>query len=127
MKQWHPEWSGFFADVTSARKTYLRAAGGVSLDELLRDYTFVRAGDLASLAFCNNWPETADDGCGYSMRLEGASLCFVPDPFDGRTIEIAIEAREIDTQSFASAADAIRVVAAAPIVTVKGLVRGRRE
>ena len=120
----HPEWSGFFTDVTAARDTYLRAAGAVSLDELLRDYTFVRAGDLASLAFCNNWPDTADDGCGYSMRLEGSSLSIVPDPFGGRTIEIAIDAREIGTQSFASAADARRVVAAAPVVTLKGVVRG---
>ena len=99
----------------------------VSLEELLRDYAFVRAGDLASLAFCNNWPDTADDGCGYSMRLEGASLFIVPDPFGGRTIEIAVDVREIDTQSFATAADARRAVAAAPIVTLKGLVKGRRE
>jgi hypothetical protein len=122
----NPEWDGFFAEVAAARDKYFRSAGGVSLDELLRDYTFVRAGDLASLAFCNNWPDTADDGCGYSMRLEGASLFIVPDPFDGRTIEIAIEAREIDTRSFASAEHARRVVAAAPIVTLKGLVKGRR-
>src|SRR5688500_8575773 len=45
------DWQSFFADVTTARDSYLRAAGP-ALDELLHDYRFVRAGDLASLAFC---------------------------------------------------------------------------
>jgi uncharacterized protein DUF3891 len=122
----HPEWSAFFAGMTAARDSYLRAAGPGSFDELLRDYAFVRAGDLASLAFCNNWTDTADDGCGYAMRLEGTTLFIGPDPFDGRTIEIDIDAREIGNQSFASAADARRAVASAPIVRVKGLVTGAR-
>jgi uncharacterized protein DUF3891 len=118
----HPEWRAFFADMTSARDSYLRAAGGDSLDELLRQYWIVRAGDLASLAFCNNWTDTADDGCGYAMRLDGTALRIVPDPFGGRTIEIEIEARVIDNQRFGSAADARRIVASAPIVTLRGLV-----
>jgi Protein of unknown function (DUF3891) len=121
----HQEWAAFFASVKAARDSYLRAAGPGSLDQLLRDYAFVRAGDLASLAFCNNWKDTAADECGYAMHLEGTSLFIVPDPFDGRAIEIDIEAREVDNQSFASAADARRAVAAAPIVTLKGLVRGK--
>jgi len=44
----HLEWSTFFAEVTTARDAYLRATGSVALDELLRDYSFVRAGDLAA-------------------------------------------------------------------------------
>ncbi len=76
----HPEWRAFFARVMAARDAYLRASRAVSLDELLRDYTFVRAGDLASLAFCNNWTNVASDECGYAMRLEGRSLFIIPDP-----------------------------------------------
>ena len=110
--------------MTAARDAYLRAASPVSLDELLRDYTFVRAGDLASLAFCNNWTNADADGCGYDMRLEGTSLFILPDPFGGRAIEIEIDAREIAHQSFNSAADARRVLASAPVVTLKGLVSG---
>ena len=107
-----------------ARDEYLRAAGVGSLDELLRDYTFVRAGDLASLAFCNHWTNVDSDGCGYAMRLEGTSMSIIPDPFGGRAIEIAIDAREIARQSFDSVADARRAVALAPIVTLHGMVRG---
>jgi len=120
----HPEWSTFFARVTAARDAHLRAGSAVSLDELLRDYTFVRAGDLASLAFCNNWTDVDSDGCGYAMRLEGTSMFVIPDPFGGQTIEIEIDAREIGHQSFDSAADAQRVVASAPVVTLRGLVSG---
>ena len=119
----NPEWRAFFDEMTSARDSYLRAAGGNSLDELLRDYWFVRAGDLASLAFCNNWVDTPDDGCGYSFHMAGTSLTIVPDPLDGRTVEIAIEARVIDNQHFASPADARRVVTSASHVTLEGQVR----
>lgn len=122
----HPEWSAFFVEMASVRDSSLVAGGG-SLDQLLRDYWFVRAGDLASLAFCNNWPETADDGCGYAMRFDGTTLTLAPDPFDGRTIEIAIEARVIDNRRFESAEDARRVVASAPTVRVAGVVKGHNR
>lgn len=105
--------------------SYLRAAGP-ALDKLLHDYRFVRAGDLASLALCNNWLEVDGDGCGYAIRLEGASLLISPDPFGGRTIPIEIDAREIAHQSFGSAADARRALASAPVVTLGGLVGGFR-
>jgi hypothetical protein len=65
-----PEWRPFFEEMTSTRDSYLRTASA-SLEELLGDYRFVRAGDLASLAFCNEWTETEDDGCGYSMQFDG--------------------------------------------------------
>lgn len=120
----HPEWTAFFAQVTTARDSYLAAAGQSSLDQLVRDYALVRAGDLASLAFCNSWAEVAADECGYAMHLEGTTLSIAPDPFGGSTIEIVIDAREIGTQSFASAADARGALASAPIVQLKGLVRG---
>jgi hypothetical protein len=119
----HPEWREFFADVKAARDSYLQE-GAWPLTELLRDYTFVRAGDLASLAFCNNWADTADDGCGYAMHLDGSILTISPDPFGGHTIDIAIEAREIAPQTFDSAENARRAVASAPTVTLRGQVRG---
>jgi hypothetical protein len=119
------EWRPFFDIVSEARETQLRAAGLGSLDQLLRDYAFVRAGDLASLAFCNNWTTTADpDGCGYTMHLDGTTLRLTPDPFGGQTIPIAIDAREIASQRFASAEEARRVVASATVVTLDGLVLG---
>lgn len=120
----HPEWSAFFAQMTATRDSYLGTAGHSSLDELLRDYTLVRAGDLASLAFCNNWTDVAAEECGYAMRLEGTTVFVAPDPFGGRTIAIDIDAREIGSQTFGSASAARRVVASAPIVRLHGLVKG---
>jgi len=120
----HPEWDAFFAAMADARDTCLGRADS-SLDQLLDDYRFVRAGDLASLAFCNDWKDTADDGCGYAMHLDGTTLLIGPDPFAGRTIAIDIDAREIVNRPFASAAEARRVVVSAPTVRLKGLVKGR--
>ena len=119
-----PAWKAFIAEVISMRDSYLRAAGVSSLDELLRDYCFVRAGDLASLVFCNQWTDTEDDGCGYSMHLEGTILTITPDPFDGRTIDIDIAARVVENRRFASTAEAREAVAAARLVTLNGKVRG---
>lgn len=118
------DWDSFFAEVTSARDAYRSAAGNASLDQLLDDYTFVRAGDLASLAFCNNWAAVNADDCGYAMRLEGSSMSVVPDPFAGEVLEITINAREINHQFFTSAEEARRVVASAPAVTLTGMIKG---
>jgi Protein of unknown function (DUF3891) len=119
------EWRQFFDIVREVRETQLRAARLWSLDQLLRDYSFVRAGDLASLAFCNNWTTAADpDGCSYTMRFDGNTLRLAPDPFAGRTIAIAIDAREIASQRFASAEKARRVLESATVVTLDGLVLG---
>ncbi len=118
------DWKSFFSDVTKKRDEYLQAAGSVSLEELFHDYNLLRAGDLASLTFCNNWHKTDPDGCGYSMRLEGISLIIIPDPYSGRTIDIEVEMREIDYQKFNSAETARQVIASAPIVMLKGEVKG---
>lgn len=118
------DWRAFFVEVTSMRDSYLRAAGADSLDALLRDYHFVRAGDLASLAFCNEWRDTEDDGCGYAMHLDGATLTITPDPLEGRTVDIDIEARVIENRPVASVTEARELLAAAQAVSLKGKVRG---
>lgn len=119
-----PDWRAFFDAAQEARDTQLRAAG-FDLDQLLSDYTFVRAGDLASLAFCSDWSTAEDpDGCRYTMRLEGTTLSLTPDPFGGRTVAIAIEAREIPRQPFTSAEDARWAVASAPVIPLEGSVTG---
>ena len=88
------QWIAFFAQVTAARDSYLGAAGHGSLAELVRDYRLVRAGDLASLAFCNNGTEVTAEECGYAMSLEGTTLFVAPDPFDGRFIRSTSTARD---------------------------------
>lgn len=106
------------------RDSYLPAAGVRSSDELLRDYCFVRAGDLASLVFCNQWTDTEDDGCGHSMHLEGSILTITPDPLAGRTIDIDIAARVVENKRFDSIAEAREAVAAGRPVRLNGTVRG---
>ena len=118
-------WREFFAVLTEARDRYLRAAS-IQLRQLLDDYRLVRAGDLASLAFCNNWSSTDDDECGYAMRLEGTSLLIAPDPFGGRSIEIRIVAREIPNRPYASQNEAQQAVATARHVTLTGTARATR-
>ncbi len=118
------DWKSFFTDVTKVRDAYLRESGSVSLEELLHDYNFLRAGDLASLTFCNNWPKTDSDGCGYSMHLEGKSLIITPDPYKGKKIDIEVEMREFGYQKFESAENARQVIASATIVKLKGEVSG---
>ena len=118
------DWKSFFTNVKKTRDTYLRAAGSGSLNELLHDYNFLRAGDLASLTFCTNGPKADSDGCGYSMRLEGMSLIIIPDPYNGKSIDIEVEMREIEHQKFDSAESARQVIASAPVVKLKGKVRG---
>jgi len=120
----NPEWCDIFPTMKEARDSYLRASGAGSLDQLLQDYKLLRAGDLASLAFCCETKETDPDGCGYAMRLDGTSLLLDPDPFGGKTFDFEVEAKEIEAQSFADEAEARRVVAAAPVVVLRGRVGG---
>ena len=90
-----PDWARHFEEMEDARARHLAAASPLTLDDLLRDYFFLRIGDLASLTFCNGWTEvqTDDLGYGYSIRLEEARLVVSPDPFAGRTIPIEVTAR----------------------------------
>lgn len=118
-----PEWAAFFAEVTRLRDRFL-GASGEALPILLAEYRLLRAGDLSSLAFCNEWPEICAEECGYAMRLEGTTLHVAPDPFGGRTIDVTIAARELAEQTFASAAEARRALAATPSVRLEGRLRG---
>ena len=61
-----------------------------------------------------------------SLKITGleTTLTINPDPFDGRTIEIDIKARVISDERFGSPAEAQRAVAAAPVITVTGVVGG---
>src|SRR5262249_25203766 len=119
-------WRGFFSDVTDARDRYLRATS-IGLETLLDDYRLVRVGDLASLAWCDNWASTDDDGCGYAMRPDGTTLVSDPDPFRGRVVHIEVQAREIPTGAYGSQLEAQTAVAAARVITVAGSAEGGRS
>ena len=113
-------WSQFFTVVESARRTML-GASGFSLEELQADYRFLGFGDLISLTFCNGWSDEQQFDA-WSVRLSGSQVVVLPDLFGGRSIPIAIAAKEIRRRPFRSDADLRDELAAAPITTVKGLV-----
>jgi hypothetical protein len=120
-----PEWGEFFTGLEADRDRRLRDAA-VALDDLLREYAFLRIGDLASLTLCNGWTEEQvdDAGSGYHIRLLGNRLTIQPDPFEGREVRLEIAARELPNRAFRSAADAHEAFSAAPIAVVTGIARG---
>ena len=120
------DWLAFFDATAQARDAHLRAAGAVTLAELLGDYALVRAADLASLAFCTEEAGSDPDGCRYAMRMEGTTLVVSPDPFAGRASEFELAAREMPLRRFASAADARSELARARPITLRGVVRGEQ-
>ena len=118
------DWVSFFEQIETARERYLLAAGQGTLDELRKDYFFVRAGDLASLTFCNGWTDVQSDDSEPSFHLTGDRLVITPDPFDGGRVSMTIDARELPDQPFASAAEALGVFTNAPTVVVTGTASG---
>ncbi|MPZ20790.1 MAG: DUF3891 family protein [Luteitalea sp.] len=120
-----PEWEAFFGEMERARDTYLHKAAA-NLDELRRGYVFLRLGDLASLTFCNGWTKEQRYE-GWTIRLDGARLLITPDPFGGRDVPLAVTARKLPNQRFASDADAAAAYRSAKEVTCSGMAVGVPE
>lgn len=121
-----PGWAQFFITLEAARDRQLRTTVTLTLEDLLREYCFLRIGDLVSLTFCNAWPDvqTDDAGSGYAIRLHGARLIVTPDPFEGREVPLEITARELPNRPFRSTSEARAVFEAARTVVVKGVAAG---
>lgn len=119
-----PAWQPFFARMEAARYRHLPRAS-VGLDELQRDYLFVRAGDLLSLTFCNGWRDEQVIGGRYLVRLDGDELLVTPDPFAGRMVGLAIAGMEVSTPPFSTVSDAHEAFRRARQVQLRGTLRGR--
>ena len=116
------EWSSFFAGMESARDARLEVSG-LSLDDLVADYRYVRLGDLISLTFCAGW--TDDQHFGEQIiRLSGMQVVVSPDLFGGTKIPIAISAKEVQRQRFESDASLRDAVRAANTIVLRGEVSG---
>ena len=89
---------------------------GLSLDELVDDYAFVRLGDLISLAFCTGWRDE-NTFAGYAVQLSGDRVGVQPDLFGGHEVAFEITAREIPRTTFESDEDLRAALAAATHVT----------
>lgn len=121
------EWAQFFIDLEALRDSLFRLKAdtttGLTLDDLLADYFFVRMGDLLSLTFCNAWTEAPDE-LGYDIRCEGDLLTVAPDPFEGAELPMQVAARQLPNGEFGSPADAARAFNSAPTLPYLGKVRG---
>jgi len=117
-------WTPFFIEMELLRDDFLRQERSATLDELLRDYRFLRIGDLASLTFCNGWSEAPEEA-GHAVTFDNEYLAVSPDPFAGERLSIAINARQLPATRFASAREAASAFSDAPTVTLTGTVSGR--
>ena len=119
-----PDWRAFFATMNGMRDEQLRRAAPAAMDALLADYQFVRVGDLISLAFCNDWRDPQQDGFGRTIHFDGSRVTVSPDPFDGRTVEVQITGRLLESNVFTSAAAARDALDGAALKTIAAVVTG---
>jgi hypothetical protein len=119
-----PAWAAFFVEMEASRDRHLRAAGSIPFDEFLREYFYVRIGDLLSLAFCTGWSEVQADVPGYEIRLDQGRVTIAPDPFEGREVRLEVKARELPNRPFGSILEAEAAFAAARSVIVRGVAVG---
>jgi hypothetical protein len=117
-----PAWTRFFTDIESARSTMLRTSG-LSLDELMADYPFVRLGDLISLVFCLGGTDAPRVG-DCSVQLSGTRVIVTPEAFGGAEIPIEVDAREIRNQPFRSDRELHAALGAANSIRLSGVVTG---
>jgi hypothetical protein len=118
-----PAWRAFFAEMTTRRDEHARAAG-LSAEALAHDYFFVRAGDLISLTFCNEWGDVQHfDGHDIQLR-DGGVITIRPDPFGGSTVPFDISARVLPNRTFRSPAEAAEVYRGASVITLSGIAKG---
>ncbi len=117
-----PGWDPFFSGMVAARDRMVQASG-LSFDELVSDYEFLRLADLISLVFCMAVTQ-AQVFAQWLVQFTGDSVVVTPNPFDHATIPIEIRAREISNQPFRSDEDLRTTVGAASSVILKGTVSG---
>jgi uncharacterized protein DUF3891 len=119
------EWARYFAEMTETRGELLRVTG-ISLDELLADYAYLRLADLISLAFCT----ASIDDLRYSdwtVRLSGSRVAVTPDVFGGAEIPIEIAALEIPSRPYRSDVDLRNALSEATSATLLGSVVGQEQ
>jgi hypothetical protein len=92
-------WSPFFAEMEASRDQLLREAAAVTRENLLADYVFLRIGDLASLAFCTAGTILGGE-FGVTVRLDGARVVIIPDPFESADVPFTIDGHEIEGYTF---------------------------
>jgi len=99
----NPSWSTFFTEMERLRAQYAEVAA-VPLQDLQRDYAFLRIADLISLVFCNRWTEPRED-FDFSIRCDGERVVVKPYPFGNAPLPLEVQARTILNRAYASDED----------------------
>jgi hypothetical protein len=115
-----PDWQPFFKAMELRRDDLVAPD---TLFTFLQDYTVVGLGDLFSLIFCNGWREPYLME-SYQAILHGDCLRIAPDPFEGATVPLDVEARRIPARAYESDADLRATLKEAPIVRLSGTATG---
>jgi hypothetical protein len=117
-------WTSFFAAMEQARDSRV-AGSGLSHDDLMGDYQFVRLADLISLTFCTGW--TGEQRCAeWRIHPSGARVTVTPDPFAGREVPFRIAARQIPSRRFQSDDDLRQALRESETIELEGTVWGER-
>ncbi len=117
------DWTPFFDRMERLRAEQMALVTG-TMEMLIRDYVYVRLGDLASLAFCNAWSEPQVLG-PWTIRLSDARHLLVePNPFV-YDVPIEVDARALPPGPYAGDAALQAAWHAAPVFTITGVVVGR--
>jgi hypothetical protein len=117
-------WTSFFTAMEQARDSRVPPSG-LSHDDLLEDYQFVRLADLISLTFCTGW--TGEQRFAeWRIRPAGARVTVIPDPFAGREVPFRIAARQIPSRRFQSDEDLRQALREAETIALEGTVCGDR-
>jgi len=114
----NPEWASFFAGMTAERDARLEITG-LSLEDLVADYRYVRLGDLISLTFCTGWTDEQRFG-EWTIQLNQARVATSPDLFGGATVPLAITAKQIRLPRFESDAELREAMNTAATVMLLG-------
>lgn len=118
----NPEWASFFASMTAERDARLDITG-LSLEDLVTDYRYVRLGDLISLTFCTGWTDEQRFG-DWTIQLNEARVVISPDLFGGATVPLAITAKQIRLARFESDAELREAMNTAATIMLLGEVSG---
>ncbi len=118
-----PDWQPFLTRMAELRDELVLMTAA-SLEELQLDYTFVRLGDLISLAFCTGSDDLNQLG-EWRVTLDEERVIVEPDLFGGDEIPIAIQTRQLGRRRYRSDHDLRAAVASAQAVTLRGVVLGR--
>ena len=112
-----PEWAVFFSTMDTSRRDLLRASG-VSMEQLLEDYAFLRLGDLISLAFCTG-STSAQPFRGWTVQLVGPRVVVTPGIFGGAPVTFEVAARAV-RPPFVSGAELQAALARAVPALIQG-------